>query len=155
MRVSISTTRDLGSEEGSRTVSAARPQDTEEYLHAAAVAQDVRERVADQLHDLVIEAGALGSDGELARAVNRIGQAKRQLNEARGRQQQAREMGLPVAPHVTAEREALTLLRQSVMSCGAACGLWCAAMDFEHKRAELARPISRNGRRRQRDEDTI
>lgn len=136
-------------------MSAARPQETEEYQRAAAMAQEVRERVADQLHDLVIESGSLGSKGELAQAVERIGGALRQVNEARGRQQQARELGLPLGPHVTAEREALTLLRQSVMSCGAACGLWSAQMDLEHKRAELAQPIQRNGRRRVPPEETI
>lgn len=136
-------------------MSAARPQDTEEYQRAAAMAQEVRERVADQLHDLVIESGSLGSKDELAKAVERIGGAMRQVREAQGRQKQAREMGLPLGPHVTAEREARTLLRQSVMSCGAACGLWSAQMDFEQKRAELAHPVPRNGRRRVPPEETI
>lgn len=125
--------------------------------HAGAVtARAIRETVADQLHDLVIERDSMGSDVEFIKLVRQVGHTGRLISEARGRQLQARTMGLPLAPAVREEREALELLRATVMSCGAACGLWAAGMDLEaSKLRELEQP-PRNGRRRKpADEDTI
>lgn len=137
-------------------MSATRRADSEEYARAAAAAREIRETSADQLHDLVVERDTMASYTEFVRAVQQIGHIGRQLGESRARQLQAREMGLPLTPSVRQEREALTLLRHSVMSAGAICGLWCAAMDVEEqKRRELEGP-ARNGRRRkQSDEETI
>lgn len=105
--------------------------DGEAYARQQAVARDVRETVADQLHDLIVERQGVGSPGEVSERVNKIGEIARAIGEARGRQKQAREMGLAVAVHVRAEREGLSSLRQAVASLGEACGSWCVALDID------------------------
>lgn len=103
----------------------------------AAAARETRERVADQLHDLVLERSGVGSPGEFTAAVQHVGHVGRRLTEARGRQQQARELGLPLAPAVREEAEALELLRAAVARAGEAAGSWVVAMDLEAQRPVL------------------
>lgn len=103
----------------------------EELSEAEARLREVREAVADQLHDLVIERTGIGSKDELGRRVQLVVEARRRVLEAQGRQAQAQTFGNPVAPHMKAEREALELLRQTVMSLAEACGSYVVALDFE------------------------
>lgn len=124
-------------------MSATRRVDNEGYQRAATVARELREDVADQLHDLVVEREAMGSHGELIERVQHLGGVARQLQQARGRQEQAREMGLALAPSIEQEKEAWRLLRAAVMALGAACGAYATAMDFEDRRA--VDPELRNG----------
>jgi hypothetical protein len=119
-------------------VSAKNGKATEDpYQERSALIRHLREVVADQLHDLVVERETLGSDTELVRAVRHMSATAQHVIEARGRQKQAVEMGLPVTPAVAAEREALDALRQAVMSLGEACGAYVVKMDFEVRRPRL------------------
>lgn len=110
--------------------------DSEEYQHATALARAVRAKVAGQLRDLLVEADRMGSRGDVAARITALVEVELQLRQAQGRQMQARELGLPLAPSVQAEREALTLLRSSAMSLAAACGGWAAAIDYAHEAAQ-------------------
>lgn len=113
----------------------ARGPDSDAYQQATALAREIREIVAGQLRELVVEGDQMGSRGELATRVQHVVTIEQQRAQAVGRQQQAREMGLPLAPSVEAEREALELLRDAVMGVAVAAGGWVAAMDFEQRRA--------------------
>lgn len=126
-----------------------RRSDSDAYQHASAVAREMRTVVATQLHDLVIESERMGSRGELAQQIQNVAGVDRQLAQAIGRQVQAREMGLPLAPSVEAEREARGLLRSAVMALGASCATWAAAMDFEVAKAHDA---ALNGMRPREDD---
>lgn len=134
-------------------MSATRRGDSELYKAANALASAARERVGVQLRDLVIERQGIGSSGEFVESVRQIGRVQKELIEAQGRQKQCRELGLPIAPHVEAEREARSLLRQIVMSTCQAGAAWVVAMDIEAQRHELDREQPRNGRRRRQSED--
>lgn len=118
-----------------------------------AAAREIRETVADQLHDLVIERDSFGSGEELTAGVRRMGEIARQVAEARGRQAQAREMGLPVSGAVTQERDALRMMRSAVVSLGASCGAYAAALDFDERRSELEAAAVRTRRRNGDDEN--
>jgi hypothetical protein len=131
------------------SVSATRRTDSEEFGRLQAAAREIRETVADQLHDLVIERDSFANDDEVTAGVRQIGEIAKLLREARGRQAQAREMGLPVSGAVSQEQDALRMLRSAVVSLGASCGAFAARLDFESRRAELeaaaARVVKRNG----------
>lgn len=115
----------------------ANGQDDAYLVDAGQVARELREAAADQLHDLVVEREGLGSIDEIGRRVQNLVVARRRLWEARGRQGQAEAFGNPVAPHVKAEREALEMLRQSLMSLGEACGSAVVGLDFERVRPRI------------------
>lgn len=133
----------------------ARKVDSEEYTRSQTVAREIRENVADQLHDLVIERDDFGSYDELAEKVRAVAGVGQRIREAKGRQKQAAELGLPLQPGVDAEREALEALRAAVMNLGAACGAWVTHLDFEKVRPDLEAQ-ARIGRRRQsEDEENI
>jgi hypothetical protein len=118
-------------------VSATRKKTDDPYGEVSALVRELRERVGDQLHDLVIEREQLGSQTELVRSIQHVGAVSKQVAQARGRQKQAQDMGLPVTPAVEEEREALSGLRQAVMSLGASCGAWVVQMDFEERRSRI------------------
>lgn len=105
------------------------------YPHATALASELREDVADQLHDLVLEREEFGSEKEVVEKIHELGQLARRIAQARGQQRQALEMGLPRAPAVKREREARDLLRAAVLGLGASCGSWAVALDFEAREA--------------------
>lgn len=128
---------------------------TDEAALLAAV-REIRETVGDQLHDLVIERQSLGSHEELVEAVRHIGRIGQQLSQARGREIQAREMGLAVSRSLSEQADALALLRSAVMSLGATCGAWVVKLDFDARRSALeAMAANGRGRRRQSEEERI
>jgi hypothetical protein len=114
-----------------------KPVQDDPYQERSALIRELREQVADQLHDLVVEREPLGSDTEVVRAIRHVSVTARHVTEAIGRQKQATEMGLPVTPAVRAEREARDTLRHAVMSLGEACGAWVVQMDFEERRPRV------------------
>lgn len=124
-------------------MSAPRRADTEEYIAASALAREVRQTVAEQLRELVIESDRMAGRGEVAARVQRVVDVERQIEQARGRQEQARLMGMPVAVHVAAEREWRGLLRDALMSASVACGAWVAAMDYQERRSAVE--VTANG----------
>lgn len=128
----------------------ARRLEAENYREAERLIGTIREEVADQLHDLVVERAGVSSYDEFAESVRQVGRVAQQLAQARGRKKQAREMGLPLAKPTSDEREALDLLRQSIMSAAATGAGWVVAFDFEARQHELM-PERANGR----PEDTI
>lgn len=132
-----------------------RRQDPDAYQRSSAVARDLRETVADQLHDLVVEHESLGSQGEFAESVQRVAQVLQNLRQAQGQQKQARELGLPLAPAIAKERAALSTLRQVVMSTAAAAAAWVTSMDFDAYRHALENEPPNGRRRRRPDEDDI
>jgi hypothetical protein len=109
------------------------------YIERSVLIGSLREAVADQLHDLVVERETLGSQSEVVRMIRELTAAAQRVLEARGRQHQAEEMDLPVTPWVQAEREALGVLRHAALSLGGACGAWVVQMDFKQRRPESAR----------------
>lgn len=94
-----------------------------------------RERVGDELHDVVVERESLGSQEEMIAAVRHVGVVSNRVVQARGRQQQATEMGMPVSQAVADEFEALGALREALVSLAGSCGAWVVQMDFEMVRA--------------------
>lgn len=112
----------------------ARTAESELYVHATKVAAELRAVVAEQLHAIVLEGTMAGSRGEMTARLQSVLAIERQIAEARGRQQQAREVGSPVQAHVMAELEGREMLRSAVMALGAACGSWVMAMDYEERR---------------------
>lgn len=134
-------------------MSTTRRQDSDSYQRSSAVARELRETVADQLHDLIIERDSLGSHREFVEGVQLVGGVLRELAQARGQQKQARELGLPLAPSVARERAAIDTLRQVVMSASAAGAAWCTAMDVDAQRASLEVEQTLNGRRRRRADE--
>jgi hypothetical protein len=118
-------------------VSAKNGKVEEPYQERTALIRELREQVADQLHDLVVERERVGSDAEVVRAIRHVSATAGHVQEARGRQKQAVEMGLPVTPAVAQEREARDTLRHAVMSLGEACGAWVVQMDFEVRRPRI------------------
>lgn len=112
----------------------ARAAESDLYAHAARIASQVRETVAEQARALICEGTMNGSRGEMTERLQRVLVVERQIAEAQGRQQQGRELGIPVQRHVIAELEGRALLRDAVMAMCAACGQWVMAMDFEERR---------------------
>ena len=104
--------------------------DNEEFSAATTLAREVRANVAEQLRELVIESDRMAGHGDVVKRIELLISAERRIAEARGRQMQAREQGMPVAVHVQAEREADELLRESLMQLGVACAGWVAQMDY-------------------------
>lgn len=115
--------------------STARKVDSEAYAHAQEVLREVRELVADQLHDLIVERQGVGSQSEVTERVQQIGRIAKKIREAQGRQIQAADLGAPIGPHRRAEMDGWALLRQTVASLAEACGSWCVALDIEARKA--------------------
>lgn len=107
-------------------------QEAEEYAVGLASARRTREGVADQLRSLIVEGDRMGGREEVAMRIRHIVEAERRITEAMGRQQQAREEGLPVSGHVEAEREARRALRAAAMSLCVTSAGWVAALDNVH-----------------------
>lgn len=112
----------------------ATSREPEEFARATLSARGTREAVGNQLRELVIEGDRMGGRAELARRIQYLIEAERRIEQARGRQQQAAEEGLPQNAHAQAEREARSTQRAAVMSIAVAAGSWVAAMDFEASR---------------------
>lgn len=119
-------------------MAAARRVQTEEYLAADEAARNVRRVVAEQLSQLVVEADRMSGRGEFAQAVERLVGVERMIESARARQEQAYQLGMPIAPHVRSQQEGESLLRDAVMQCAVTCGGWVAAMDFDEAFREAA-----------------
>jgi VIT1/CCC1 family predicted Fe2+/Mn2+ transporter len=109
----------------------ATSREPEEYAKATLSARGTREQVAEQLRELVIEGDRMGGRAELAMRISSLVEAERQIAEAKGRQQQAAEHGLPQHEHALAEREGRETLRAAVMSIAVAAGSWAAALDYD------------------------
>lgn len=109
----------------------ATSREPEEYAKATLSARDTREKVADQLRELVIEGDRMGGRAEVALRVQGLVEAERKIAEAKGRQQQAAENGLAQQEHVEAEREGRSALRAAVMNLAVAAGSWASALDYE------------------------
>lgn len=112
----------------------ATSREPEEWASATEGARRTREQAAEQVRSLIIEGDRMGGRTEVAARISRLVEAERLIAEAKGRQQQAREEGLPQQPHVEAEKEGRSALRAAVMSLSVAAGAWVAAIDH----AELA-----------------
>ena len=110
-----------------------RSPESEGYLSAAADERRIRVRVAEQARDLIAERERIGSRGEFATRIEAVLRAEQQIAQAMGRQQQAQENGMPIAPHVDAELEGRVLLRQAAMEVAAAAAGWVVAMDFDRR----------------------
>lgn len=124
----------------SRLVSTSR--EPEEFAAATEDARRTRARVADQFRELIVEADRMGGRGEVALRVQRLVEAERRILEAKGRAEQAREMGNAVEVHREAEREGRGALRSAVMDLGVACAAWVAALDHEQQTAVRGRPAA-------------
>lgn len=125
----------------------------EAFGEAMTKAREIREIVADQVHDLVIEREDFATYREVVQKVKQLGTIGRQMTEAHGRQEQAEEMGLSTAKAVRDERELRMLLRQSAMSLAASVASWVAGMDFELSKHQLDRVAPRRRRRGDEDDD--
>lgn len=111
--------------------------DGEPYAEAQVLLRQIRERVADDVHDLIVERQEVGSQGEMVEQVRQVGRVAQRIVQARGRQMQAREMGLPLAAAVRDEREGMEVLRSTVMTLAGVCAAWVIEMDFEARRGEI------------------
>lgn len=111
-------------------MSVTRKPESDLYQYSTGVAREVRGLVGEQMRELLVEGDRMGSRSEVAEKIEQLVFVGRRVAEARGRQLQARELGMPVSVHVEAEREALELLRASAMAVGVACGAWVAALDY-------------------------
>lgn len=133
---------------------APRRGDTEGYTRASALAREVRANVAEQVAALVLEGDQAGSGEMLRMRVEQVVQVRGDIHRARGRQAQNEALGLPLAPAVRDEREAIEALRSAVMMVSVAAAAWVAAMDFESRRSELT-ITNGQARRKVPDEDSI
>lgn len=109
----------------------ATSREPEEWANATLGARKTRADVADQVRELIVEGDRMGGRTEVATRISRLVDAERVIAEARGRQQQARENGLPMAEHYEAEKEGRASLRAAVMNLAVAAGSWVAALDHE------------------------
>lgn len=107
----------------------ATSREPEEYAAATAGARLTREQVADQVRELIVEGDRMGGRSEVALRIRRVAEAEQRIEQAQGRQQQAREEGLPVQTHREAEKEGRLALRAAAMSLGVAAASWAAALD--------------------------
>lgn len=109
--------------------------DAEEYARATVQARRRREEtaanVAEQIRALIIEGDQMASRSVVAERIRQIVAAERKVDEARGRQAQAAENGMPVQCHRDAETESREVLRGAVMRLAVAAGAWVAALDAE------------------------
>lgn len=115
-------------------MAATRRQDIEEYVQAMALAREVRAEAAEQLRDLIIDSDRMGSRGEVAERIQLLVNVERRLSQAQGQEVQARDLGMPTAPSVEAQRELRSLRRETVMGLALAAAGWAAAMDLEQRR---------------------
>lgn len=118
---------------GLRRVSrlSATSREPEEWASATVGARRTRESVAEQVRALIIEGDRMGGRAEVAARIQRLVEAERLIAEAKGRQEQAAQEGLPAHEHAEAEREGRSALRAAVMSLSVAAGSWVAAIDHE------------------------
>jgi hypothetical protein len=107
----------------------ATTREPEEYASATEQARATREGVAQQVCALIVEGDRMGGRAETVLRIQRVVEAEQRIAEARGRQQQAKEEGLPVQRHVEAEKESRLALRSAVMGLSVAAGAWVAALD--------------------------
>lgn len=114
-------------------MAATRRQDIEEYVQAMALAREVRAEAAEQLRDLIIDSDRMGSRGEVAERIQLLVNVERRLSQAQGQEVQARDLGMPTAPSVEAQRELRSLRRETVMGLALAAAGWAAAMDLEQR----------------------
>jgi hypothetical protein len=103
----------------------------EEFALATQVARRTRERVADQVRELIVEGDRMGGRAEVAQRITRLIEAETRIKQAKARILQAAEHGLPQQPHRHDEAEGRDALRSAVMSLAVACGAWCAGMDHD------------------------
>lgn len=133
---------------------AQRRTETEAYVRASALAREVRVRIASQIAELIREGDQMGSGEKVQMRLEGVVAQRRRILEARGRQRQHYELGLPVAGAVTDELEAREGLRSAVMLLGVSAAEWVADMDFQQRKRELTL-TNGNARARRADEDTI
>jgi len=109
----------------------ATSREPEEYATATQGARATREGVADQVRELIVEGDRMGGRAEVAQRIMRVVEAEQRIAEAKGRQQQAAEEGMPQHKHQIAEREGRSALRAAAMNLAVAAGAWVAALDHE------------------------
>lgn len=118
----------------------ATSREREEYASATQAARKTRERVADQVRELIVEGDRMGGRAEVASRIGYLLEAERRIAEAIGRQRQAAENGMPQQPHRHDELEAREALRSAVMSLSVACGAWAAGMDHAGVASHVSAP---------------
>lgn len=110
--------------------------------------------VANQLRELVLEGDQTGSGEGVQQRIELVVAVSRDIRQARARQEQAAEHGLPLAPAVRDEQEGREALRSQVMMLSVAAAEWVAAMDFAARRSALTL-TNGQARRRPTDEEPI
>lgn len=101
----------------------------DEFAAATEHARRTRERVADQVRELVIEGDRMGGRGEVALRIQRLIEAEEQVRQAQAGGEQAREMGNPIQPFRDLEKGGREALRSAVMGLAVGAASWVAAMD--------------------------
>lgn len=109
----------------------ATSREPEEWAKATGSARATRVEVADQVRELIVEGDRMGGRTEVAQRIMRVVEAEQRIAEAKGRQQQAAEEGMPKHAHAEAEREGRSALRAAAMNLAVAAGAWVAALDHE------------------------
>lgn len=120
----------------------ATSREPEEWAAATEDARRTRAGVAEQVRDLIVEGDRMGGRGEMALRLQRVIEAEGRIEQARGQQKQAEEMGTPVQPHRDAEKEGRSALRSAVMGLSVAAASWVAALDHESVLAAKGRPAA-------------